>query len=229
MTDSIHVALREAVLSGELASGSLHSIYQLADRFNVSRTPVRDAVLRLADTGMLEIERNHGVRVRGLKVEDVREVFEARLLLEVPAAAFAAAQTNDTLVADLRMCLRNFAAAVASNDESESKRSDRQLHSIIIAATGNRRISAMVESLRDITQAHGVWTAGHSRTLLAIQHEHEPIVEAVAAGNAEAAAQLMHDHLVGTASLLMHQVATISGEEIPTPWPGALVLRRNTV
>jgi len=223
MTDRIHVALREAVLSGELASGSLHSIYQLAERFKVSRTPVRDAVLRLADTGMLEIERNHGVRVHGLKVDDVREVFEARLLLEVPAAAFAAAHANDALVADLRMCLLDFAAAVAADDENESKRSDRRLHSILMGATGNRRISAMVESLRDITQAHGVWTAGHSRTLLAIQHEHEPIVDAVAAGNAEAAARLMRAHLVGTAALLMQQVASISGEEIPTPWPSALV------
>jgi len=224
-TDRIHVALREAILSGDLASGSLHSIYQLAERFEVSRTPVRDAVLRLADAGMLEIERNHGVRVRGLKVDDVREVFEARLLLEVPAVAFAAAHADEALVAGLRSCLLDCAAAADADDEAGFKRSDRRLHTLLMTAAGNGRISAMVESLRDATQAHGVWTADRSRTLLAIQHEHEPIVEAVAAGNADAAALLMYDHLVGTAVLLMQQVASISGETIPEPWPGALVSR----
>jgi len=224
-TDRIHVALREAILSGDLASGSLHSIYQLAERFEVSRTPVRDAVLRLADAGMLEIERNHGVRVRGLKVNDVREVFEARLLLEVPAAAFAAAHADEALITGLRSCLLDCAAAAKADDEGRFKRSDRQLHTILMQAAGNDRISAMVESLRDATQAHGVWTADQSRTLLAIQHEHEPIVEAVAARNVDAAALLMYEHLVGTAVLLMQQVASISGEAIPEPWPGMLVSR----
>ncbi|MDJ0348849.1 GntR family transcriptional regulator [Cryobacterium sp. PH29-G1] len=228
-TDRIHLALREAILSGELASGSLHSIYQLAERFNVSRTPVRDAVLRLADTGMLEIERNHGVRVRGLKVDDVREVFEARLLLEVPAAAFAATHADDALVTALRACLLDFAAAVATNDEAQFQRSDRQLHTMLMAAAGNTRISAMVESLRDVTQAHGVWTADQSRTLRAIQHEHEPIVDAVAARNPDAAARLMRDHLVETAVLLMQQVAKTSGEAVPDPWPGALISRARGV
>ena len=90
-TDRVFASLRESILSGEFPAGSLHSIYRLADLLDVSRTPVREAVLRLADIGLVTIERNRGVRIRGVSVADVRAVFELRLMIEVPAAAYAAA------------------------------------------------------------------------------------------------------------------------------------------
>lgn len=218
-TDRIHEALREGILSGELASGSLHSIYQLAERFGVSRTPVRDAVLRLADTGMLTIERNHGVRVRGLRVKDIRDVFDVRLLLEVPATARAAANATPELVAALQECLRSLEAAASASDFSSFMREDRHLHSLLMQAGGNERLAAIVESLRDATQARGVSTADHSRSLQQIQHEHVPIVDAVQRGDSDAAARVMSAHLIETGRLLMRQVAALSGEETPEGWP----------
>ncbi|EAR25850.1 Bacterial regulatory protein, GntR family protein [marine actinobacterium PHSC20C1] len=222
-TDRIHIAIREAILSGELASGSLHSIYQLADQFNVSRTPVRDAVLRLADAGMLEIERNRGVRVRGLKVDDIREIFELRLLLEVPAAALAATIADDALKSGLRDCIVEFAKATDADDAPKFMQSDRRLHELILAVSRNSRLSATVKSLRDMTQAYGILTADQSRSLRQIQHEHEPIVDAIIAHDTEIAARLMYEHLVETATLLMKQVSKVSGEPIPENWPGGLI------
>jgi len=221
-TDRIHVAIREAILSGDLTSGSLHSIYQLAERFNVSRTPVRDAVLRLADAGMLDIERNRGVRVRGLKVDDIREIFETRLLLEVPAAAFAAENADEALKPGLHSCLDELSAAADADDVATFMHSDRKLHELILAASGNTRLFAMVASLRDATLAYGIWTADRSRSLHQIQHEHEPIVEAVTENDAKTAARLMHEHLVETAMLLMRQVSKVSGEPVPKHWPSGL-------
>lgn len=72
-TDRVHALLRDEIVTGALVSGSLHSIYGIADRLGVSRTPVRDAVLRLADAGMVSIERNRGVRIRGLGVQEIRD------------------------------------------------------------------------------------------------------------------------------------------------------------
>ena len=71
-TDRVFASLRESILSGEFPAGSLHSIYRLADLLEVSRTPVREAVLRLADVGLVTIERNRGVRIRGVSVADIR-------------------------------------------------------------------------------------------------------------------------------------------------------------
>ena len=221
-TDRVHAQLREEIVSGELIGGSLHSIYGLADRLNVSRTPVRDAVLRLADAGMVTIERNRGVRIRGISVHDIREVFEARLLLEVPAAAHAARNGSDELLHQLAERLKGLTGAVQQHDEREFARLDRELHRAIVRSTGNERLAEFVETLRDTTQDHGVSTIDRSRSIREVQVEHVPIVDAIRARDADAAASLMRHHLTTTALLLMRQVAASTGEAAPDVWPSRL-------
>lgn len=221
-TDRVHALLREEIVTGALAGGSQHSIYGLAERLGVSRTPVRDAVLRLADAGMVTIERNRGVRIRGVSVHDIREVFEARLLLEVPAAAHAARHGSDELLQELGDRVRGLTGAVEQHDEGEFTRLDRELHRAIMMSAGNERLAGLVESLRDVTQAHGVSTIDRSRSIRDVQVEHVPIVDAIRSRDADAAASLMRDHLTTTALLLMQQVAATTGETPPDAWPSLL-------
>ncbi|MEO6200355.1 MAG: GntR family transcriptional regulator [Cryobacterium sp.] len=218
-TDRVHAALREEIITGALVSGSLHSIYEIADRLEVSRTPVRDAVLRLADAGMVSIERNRGVRIRGLGVADIREVFEARLLLEVPGAAHAAAHGSEELLNELDERITGLTEAATGHDAAEFIRRDRELHRAIVLSMGNRRLADMVETLRDATQAHGVSTIDRSRSIRDVQVEHVPIVDAIRARDPSAAARLMREHLTTTALLLMRQVAATTGEPVPSDWP----------
>lgn len=218
-TDIVYERLRSAIVSGELAGGEQFSIYQLAERYGVSRTPVRDAVLRLADTGMLEIQRNRGVVVRGTRVSDVREVFELRLMLEVPAAARAAATGSSTLAQALDDQLDRLAAAAEQGDAAEFSAVDRRLHDLILGATGNARLVSTVSSLRDSIIAYGVSTIDRSRTFGEVRTEHEPIVEAIRKGRADEAAEAMRIHLVETGWLLMRQVAATTGENLPESWP----------
>ncbi|MFT4189442.1 MAG: GntR family transcriptional regulator, partial [Aeromicrobium sp.] len=103
--EEVFARLREQILTGQLSAGSRQSIYRLSDSLGVSRTPVREAVLRLADLGLVTVERNRGIVVRGVRAEDVRDVFELRLLLEVPAASAAAAAADAGLVDRLRAAL----------------------------------------------------------------------------------------------------------------------------
>ena len=183
-TDRVHALLREEIVSGKLTSGSLHSIYALATRYGVSRTPVRDALLRLSDSGMVRIERNRGVRIRGLGVHDIREVFETHLLIEVPAASYAAAHSTPTLIAELEARLATLADATDDCDAAEFSRRDRDLHRTILAFTGNQRLVDLVESLRDLTQSFGVSTIARSRSVQQVQAEHAPIVDAIRTGDA---------------------------------------------
>ncbi|MHA6670164.1 GntR family transcriptional regulator [Homoserinimonas sp. A447] len=221
-TDRVHALLREEIVSGALAGGSLHSIYGLAERLEVSRTPVRDAVLRLADAGMVTIERNRGVRIRGVSVQDIQKVFEARLLLEVPAAAHAARHGSDELLQELGDRARGLTGAVEQHDVGEFTRLDRELHRAVILSTGNERLAGMVESLRDVTQAHGVSTIDRSRSIRDVLVEHVPIIDAIRARDPDAAAALMRDHLTTTALLLMRQVAAAAGEATPQHWGSTL-------
>ena len=216
-TDRVFANLRESILSGEFAAGSLHSIYRLADLLDVSRTPVREAVLRLADLGLVTIERNRGVRIRGVSVTDVRSVFELRLMIEVPAAAYAAAHAGDDDVRTLEAELDGMRAAAADDDEARFTAHDRALHHAIGLILGNQRAQHEVAALRDSIQTRGASTLHRSRGMPEILGEHVPIVEAIAARDPAAAAACMEEHLVNTAALLMAQAAT---PDDPAPEPG---------
>ncbi len=220
-TDTVHALLRDEIVTGALVSGSLYSIYGIADRLGVSRTPVRDAVLRLAEAGMVSIERNRGVRIRGLAVQDIREVFEARLLLEVPAATHAAAHGSDELLSRLGELVGDLTDVIDRHDVAEFDRRDRELHRTIILSTGNSRLAEMVESLRDVTQARGASTIDRSRSIQDVQVEHVPIVDAIRARDPGEAARLMRAHLATTGLLLMRQVAAATGEPVPAEWPAS--------
>lgn len=206
-TDRVFASLRESIVTGEFPAGSLHSIYRLADLLDVSRTPVREAVLRLADIGLVTVERNRGVRIRGVTVDDVREVFELRLMIEVPAAAYAAAHADDATIGTIRSELDQMRRYAAADDEPQFTAHDRLLHRSIGAATGNARLQGEVAMLRDSIQARGASTIRRSRGMTDLAAEHAPIVVAIETRDPAAAAAHMERHLVHTATLLMAQVA----------------------
>lgn len=221
-TDRVFASLRESIVSGEFPAGSLHSIYRLADLLQVSRTPVREAVLRLADIGLVTIERNRGVRIRGVTVADVRAVFELRLMIEVPAAAFAAAHADDSTIAAIGSALDRMRELAELDDEPQFTAHDRRLHHEIAGAMRNPRVQAEVATLRDSIQARGASTIRRSRGMVELAAEHAPIVEAISTRDPAAAAAHMEQHLVNTATLLMDQLAVEGVDEIDADWSAAL-------
>lgn len=222
-TDRVFVSLRESIVTGEFPAGSLHSIYRLADILEVSRTPVRDAVLRLADLGLVTIERNRGVRIRGVSVADVRAAFELRLMLEVPAAALAASHADAETVTAIETELGAMRSCAENADEPGLMTHDRQLHQAISAVMNNPRLQTELMTLSDSIQARGVLTIDRSRGMVELAEEHGPIVEAIVLRDPHAAAAHMEEHLVHTATLLMRQLAVQGEEEIDPDWARDLV------
>lgn len=223
ISDRLFQRLRGEILSGELAQGSLHSIYALADRFDVSRTPTRDAVLRLAEAGLVTVERNRGVRVRGVGVDDIRRIFELRLLLEVPATRFAAAHATSQRSRMLEEDLEIMRDAASSGDITAFVERDIVMHERILDAMGNERLLTQVRALREQTVVMDASTFDRSRSLADVHGEHLPIVGGVIAGDFKTAGDAMTRHLSQTAMLLMRQVAGRTGESLPARWPEDLL------
>lgn len=197
--------LRSAIVSGELEPGSLHSVNDLATKLEVSRTPVREALIALAGQGMVQFERNRGVRVRQTTTHDLGEVFQLRLLLEVPAVRRATSKLTPELLDNLRRELQAMRDAAASGDVDTMWEHDRQFHKLILLGTGNRRLADYVDSLRDLVLTQGTTTAGRSRSADEIVAEHTAILTPMERGNWHAAAAAMHDHIWHTAQLLITQ------------------------
>ncbi|HEU5420297.1 MAG TPA: GntR family transcriptional regulator [Streptosporangiaceae bacterium] len=224
LADQAVAAIRAAVRDGTLQAGQLYSASQVASYLGVSRSPVREALMRLAEAGMVGFERNRGFRIVAPGAADIAEIFQLRLLLEVPAARRAAARPTAGLTARLTAELDQMRAAAARGDERSFMHHDQRLHRIILEAAGNARLTVLVDNLRDATRTLGASTAGRSRGLADIAAAHLPVIEAIAAGDPAAAGVAMSRHIAHTGRLLVAQAAAAapgSGDRDRDSWPEA--------
>lgn len=224
LTDQAVAAIRQAVRGGDLRPGQLYSAYQIAAMLGVSRSPVREALMRLAEAGMVEFERNRGFRIVIPGPADIAEIFGLRLLLEVPAARRAAGNARRELAGALHAELAQMRAAARDHDEPLFMRHDQRLHHLILVDAGNSRVVALADNLRDVTRLLGASTVDRSRDLHAIADEHEPIVDAVAAGDVDGAGEAMRRHVSHTGRLLVGQAVAESGaaEDADDLWANVL-------
>jgi DNA-binding GntR family transcriptional regulator len=197
--------VRASIIAGQLVSGELYSVADLAETLQVSRTPVREALIELATRGMVRFERNRGVRILGTSIHDLEEIFEIRLMLEVPAARRAAARMLPVEVKGLRSHLTAMERASDAGDVARLWVHDRQFHRALMIASGNRRLAEYVDTLRDMVLVRGVTTAGRARSLETIVAEHRAILDCVEAGDAEGTATALSAHIEQTARLLIAQ------------------------
>jgi DNA-binding GntR family transcriptional regulator len=212
-------ALRAAIVDGRLVAGERYSVAQLAERFGVSRTPVREALLVLERQGVVRFERNRGVRVLETTAHDLEEVFALRLLLEVPATRRACPLLTREDLGALERELRAMERLAAEGDETAFMAHDKRFHEIILRASGNRRLTTIVSQLRDLVRFRGATTVGRSRDLEAILAEHVVILDALRARDSPGAARAMRAHLLETGRLLLAQE---SAPAAGLPWADLL-------
>ncbi|NGO70399.1 GntR family transcriptional regulator [Streptomyces boncukensis] len=175
--------LRADIIAGRLPPGERLVERELADRFGVSRAPVRDALRALAAEGFVAAESPRRTVVRRLTRTDVAELFELREALEVHAAGLAAERARPDDLAELAALLERAATATADRDADAITDVNTRFHHRILATAGNSLLSAALEPvegrLRWLTRRNEEWP-----TLLA---EHRALYEAVASGDRERA------------------------------------------
>jgi DNA-binding GntR family transcriptional regulator len=197
--------LRSAIVEGRLPAGSLTSVRALSEALGISRTPVREALVDLANEGMVSFERSRGVRINDSKGHDILEIFQLRRMIEIPAMREAVPRFT---VKDVRALGRELAAMRAHRDEERVfMQHDRAFHRVPLEVLGNARMIAIVESLRDQTRVRGLSTVGRTRDLDAICAEHQAIYDAARQGRDGRAAQALERHLLITEELLRAQTS----------------------
>ncbi|MFD1056091.1 GntR family transcriptional regulator [Terrabacter terrigena] len=205
LAEAVVDAVRTGVAAGELVPDDTYSVYQLADLLGVSRSPVREALLRLAEAGLVRIDRNRGFRVLTPSAHDIEEIIEIRLALEPTAARRVAEMADDEEHAAIRDTFEAMDAAL--DDEERFWVADHALHDRLMRASGNQRAATIIDRLRATTALLGPPTTTAGRTLREIRDEHEPIVTAILTRDGAAAERAMRDHLEHTGQLLARSVA----------------------
>jgi DNA-binding GntR family transcriptional regulator len=202
LTNQVQTLMHNAIASGEWVAGELHSVNEVAKEFGVSRTPVREAALQLANVGLVAFERNVGFRVLRRTPMQIVEIFHLRLLLEVPAVKLTARRKDAAAIKAMRAEFKQMWAVAKAEDEAEFMRHDRAFHDAAISGAGNRRLIDTVQGLRYATGLLGASTT-RTRSLSDIAREHRPILNAIAAGDEASAAETMREHIIHTGTLLL--------------------------
>jgi len=189
-------SIRARINSGEITAGKIYSVPSLAETLGVSVTPVREAMLDLVAEGLIEAVPNRGFRVIEPTPRDLDEIFELRLMLEVPATAALAAKPSDAL--DIEAHLRRAEAIehhAGAGDTAGFLQADREFHLSIVGASGNQRLVELVSRLRDQARLYGVEQLARLGRLEASAREHRDIVEGIRRGDVDGVTELVIRHL----------------------------------
>lgn len=188
-------ALLAGLTTGSLSAGVIYSVPLLAAELSMSATPVREALLELAQDGLVEPVRNRGFRVRPISESELDEVCQIRELLEVPAATAAAAALTDTDKDRLAALADDIHRHAVAKDMAGYLRADREFHVLLLSAAGNRELVALVERLRNRTRLFNLQNLASSGDLIPSADEHLEMVALIRAGRGDKLARLMRRHL----------------------------------
>jgi DNA-binding GntR family transcriptional regulator len=195
LRDQARRSIYASILSGELPAGEIHSAIAIAGRLGVSATPIREAMLDLANAGLVEAVRNRGFRVLTISDADLDEIVELRMLLEPPGVRRAAEEADREALDALEPVLAACEAAAESGDIAEFLIADREFHLGLLATLGNGRLVELVGRLRDQTRLVGLKSLAVEGKLTASAEEHRAILDAVRGGRGQEAEERMRAHL----------------------------------
>jgi DNA-binding GntR family transcriptional regulator len=216
--DEIAHVLEEAIVSGELAPGIVLRQEQLSERFSVSRTPVREALRRLAALGLVSFVPNRGVRVRTLSRDELREAFLVRAELESLATELAATRITAEALGELEAAEREFSRLTSqlragTGEEAERwrltsqwVRANHAFHDVVYASAGAPLVERLAKEARRSFSGQAVWAPGGSEVDALYERndrEHRAIRLALAAGSAAGARALAREHVLHSFELLM--------------------------
>jgi DNA-binding GntR family transcriptional regulator len=193
--DRVYAHIKQAVLERRYEGGTLLTEGDLAEAVGVSRTPVREALLRLEVEGLIKLYPKKGALVLAVSAQEISDVVETRLLVE-EFAVRKAVPPSPVLIARLEELLEQQKRQVAAGDLAEVSVTDRCFHAEIVRSAGNQILSRLYDQLRDrqLRMGVAVMYANPDRIAKNIA-EHTEILDALRAGDTEAAATVVHRHV----------------------------------
>lgn len=202
-------AMRRAIVLGDLAPGAHLKEPLLAQRFGVSRLPIREALAQLEREGLVRIEPRRGAFVIGVTEQDISDIYACRLMLEAHAIRRAAARVDDQGVASLQAYIDQMDAAVAAGQLQFMAASDMAFHRLILVVSGNRAVLNAWEPLAPLIEAIlGIADANCPDLPVAVDG-HRAITRVLAQHDADAAETLLHEHLASGEKLVLDAIRSV--------------------
>ncbi|MDQ6621130.1 MAG: phosphonate utilization associated transcriptional regulator [Pseudomonadota bacterium] len=195
LTTLVQRELERQILSGELAPGTKLSEGEVAEQLSVSRGPVREAFRALEECGLVRLEKNRGVYVRQIPMEEADEIYELRAVLDDFVGRRVAALASAEDVRELRDHVTRMEKAATRKDVDAYLRANVEFHERLVTLAGNSKLLLMYRRLTNELRLFRRATLAQGDTLTISAREHRDIVDRIATGRAASAGRALYDHV----------------------------------
>lgn len=204
MADIVFEKIEDAILSGEFAGGEVITELKLCKLLDVSRTPVREALTRLRQEGLVK-ESGKGAVVVGISKDDLFDIYEVRMRIEGLAASKCAEVITSEQLKALAETLELQEFYTAKNQPDSIKRLDSEFHKQIYSYCGSRTLETLLSELhRKVKRYRKTSVSNPERATLAVK-EHREIYEAIAAHDGALAEELVSKHIKNARESIMKE------------------------
>lgn len=218
--DQAYAVLRREIVACRLAPGARLTEAELTERFGIGKASLRIALQRLSQEGFVASIPRQGYRVVPVTLRDVEEVFALRLALEPLAAQLAAGHVDRAELEALERACRHRSDAAMRDQIDQFLDANRRFHMAIAEASGNRRLCRMLSELLDEMSRLVALGFGAENERPNIEQDHLSLIDHLAAGRGEAAAEVARHHIETFRTMTIHKVmAALSAAAADAPLP----------
>lgn len=209
----VYEKLREAIVDGILSPGSKLSEIELAEQMAVSRTPVREAIRQLAQTGLVTLSPRKGAFVTLPSLKDAADLYELRIALETLAVENLSAAPP---LEELRRFRRIFASMTDKTPPSDYVREDRRFHSTLYESVTNRFLALMLNNISDLINLCRSFSVERS-PITVFTSGHLAIIDALLDGDVKKAKEESKKHIIMSKEGLLAYLQNHAGQSFSTP------------
>lgn len=213
--DQAYVQLKQLILDGTLPAGAQMLELEAAARLNMSRTPVREAMVRLRQEGIVEIRPRHGMRVLPISADDMRDIYEIMTALEGTAAESVARRgVTARQISSLQGAVHDMDKALEQQDLQAWAAADERFHLTLVELSGNQRLIQMVAQLWDQAHRARLLTLRLRPTPTDSNRDHEAVVQAIIDGRPDEARRIHENHRRRAGKMLVELVERLGLTQI---------------
>jgi DNA-binding GntR family transcriptional regulator len=202
-SEYVYRSLRDRIISGDLAPDTRLIELAIASEFRVSRTPVREALKRLAAENLVLADPARGIIVHAPDASEIEDVFIVREALDGLAARLAAHRITPSEIGRLEVIVDSMAAAIEGNRREQVVIANVRFHDVIYDVAGNAMLERIARDLREFVRRFTTLPFASPERVADVLEEHRAILAAMKAHDPEAAEQASHRHLTAAREYLV--------------------------
>ncbi|MBC3798498.1 GntR family transcriptional regulator [Acetobacterium tundrae] len=218
LREIVFETIRCAIITGELQPGQRLMEVRLAEEMGVSRTPVRESIRKLELEGLVKMVPRRGAYVTPMSVNDLKEMMEIRRALEELAAELAAMNATEEEIEKLYDANRRFGESALANDEAGIIKNDMDIHDIIYEASGNKKLLAMINSLREQMQRFRAEYVHRIEDKTPLVDQHMEIIKKIENGESALAKAAVSEHIHSTGDDMLQVLYAVKNDKNKNEW-----------